>query len=515
MSLPGFAVPDATASFAEKFKNRFVDDAFRSLGRTGLSVSKIGFGTYRCHQNSEIHFQALQLALQKGCNIIDTSANYMDGFSECLIGDVLNQEIVWGNLNREEIVLVSKAGYIQGENLKIAQKNEDEKNPFPEVVKYGPNVWHCIHPYFIRDQITRTLTRTHVDTLDIYLLHNPEYFLLDAQRQNNGDIQPVRDEFYWRVHQSFLEMERLVEQGLIRWYGISSNTFVVNKDRPDFVSLARIWETYREVCIEKGFAPEQGHFAVVQFPFNWVEHAAFTLKNNKFDARQFTTLEMAQELDLGVMINRPLNAIADSRMIRLARYAGKSDVNYSDRFSKDLKKLSEIENRLIQLIDKEGLDVQINPHVSLRNIFQNSDTLRKLALQEVDVSQLNQLVTQYFVPLFKIGETALLRKVKEKLEETKTMVEGYFSQFNITAKTLQHQLDDLNYQRTEPLREKFDSTNRECADRLTLSQKALCVAAGAPGLDVVLNGMRTPAYVNDSMEIMRIEGIKIENLFAE
>jgi aryl-alcohol dehydrogenase-like predicted oxidoreductase len=518
MSLHGFATPDATAGFTAKFKNRFAKDAFRTLGRTGLLVSKIGFGTYRCHQSNEVHFQALQSAVRKGCNIIDTSANYMDGFAESLIGDVLNQEIVWGNLNREEIVLVSKAGYIQGENLKIAQKNEDEKNPFPEVVKYAPNVWHCIHPYFIRDQITRTLTRMHVDAVDIYLLHNPEYFLLDARRQNNGDLHAVRDEFYRRIRQSFLEMERLAEQGLIRWYGISSNTLVANSDRPDFVSLARIWETYTEVCTEKGFGSEHGHFSVVQFPCSWIEHQAFTLKNNNFGKRQLTALELARELYLGVMINRPLNTIEDGRIIRLARYGPKSEVNevnYADRFSEDLRKLSEIENRLIQFIDNEGLDVQINPQVSLRNIFQNSDTLRRLALQEVDISQLNQLINQYFIPLFKIGETALLKKVKGKLEETKTMVEGYLNQFNMTAKTLQHQLDDLNYQKTEPLRNKFDSTNGEWTDKLTLSQKALCVAASTPGVDAVLNGMRTPAYVEDSMEIMRIEGIKMENLFTE
>ena len=49
--------------------------------------------------------------------------------------------------------------------------------------------------------------------------------------------------------------------------------------------------------------------------------------------------------------------------------------------------------------------------------------------------------------------------------------------------------------------------------KLTLSQKALSVAASTPGVGVVLNGMRTPAYVEDSMELMRIKGIQIENLF--
>lgn len=513
MSIPGYAAKNATLDFAAKFNDRYGDDAFRTLGRTGLSVSKVGFGTYRCHQNNEIHFQALQSALQKGCNIIDTSANYTDGYAESLIGDVLNREIVWGNLKREEIVLVSKAGYIQGENLKIAQKNEDEGNPFPEVVKYAPNIWHCLHPYFLRDQITRTLTRMHVDTLDIFLLHNPEYLLLDAQQKDSSDLEAVRNEFYRRIHQSFLEMERLVEQGLIRWYGISSNTFVGQSDRPDFVSLSKIWQTYQDVCAEKAMSSEQGHFAIVQFPFNWIEHQASTLKNNEFEGRQFTVLELAQKLNLGVMINRPLNAIRENRMIRLARYGGKERGNYAQQFKEDLHKLLEIERRTTQFIDQEGIDAQINADVSLRNIFQNADTLRKLVLQEVDISHLNQLITYYFMPLFKIGETALLKKIsKEKLEKARTMAEGYFSQFNLTAKTLRDQLDTLNYQKVEPLEKQFDAANKPWADKLTLSQKALSVAASTPGVDVVLNGMRTPAYVDDSMEVMRLEGGSVHSL---
>jgi len=514
MSIPGYATQDSTFECAARFKNQYGSDAFRILGRTNLSVSKIGFGTYRCHQNNEVHSQALQSAIQQGCNIIDTSANYTDGFAESLIGDVLNREIVWGNSKREETVLVSKAGYIQGENMKLAQKNENENNPFPEVVKYAPNVWHCIHPYFIRDQITRTLTRMHVDALDIYLLHNPEYYLLDASHKNDRDITTIRNEFYSRIHQSFLEMERLVEQGLIHWYGVSANSFVVDSGRHDFVSLSLIWETYKDVCAEKGMSPEQGHFAVIQFPFNWIEHEAFTLKNNEFEGKGFTLLELAQKLNLGVMINRPLNAVKENRMIRLASYGGKEGVNYEERFKEDLRKLLEIETRITQLIDHEGVNAQINPDVSLRNIFQNAATLRKLALQEVDVSHFNQLITHYFIPLFKIGETALLKKIsKEKFENTKTMAEGYLNQFNLSSKTLRDQLDYLNFEKVKPLEKQFDVVNHPWADKLTLSQKALSVAASTPGVGVVLNGMRTPAYVEDSMELMRIKGIQIENLF--
>ena len=36
--------------------------------------------------------------------------------------------------------------------------------------------WHCLHPEFLQDQLTRSLDRLQLETLDVCLLHNPEYF---------------------------------------------------------------------------------------------------------------------------------------------------------------------------------------------------------------------------------------------------------------------------------------------------------------------------------------------------
>ena len=513
MSIPGYATPDSTLNFANKSENKV--DAYRILGRTNLKVSKIGFGTYRCQQNNEVHFQALQSAIQKGCNIIDTSANYMDGMAESLIGDVINQEIVWGKLQREEMVLVSKVGYIQGQNLDIAQNKEKEQKPFPEVVQYSPGVWHCIHPYFIKDQITRTLSRMHIDTLDVYLLHNPEYFLLNARKNNPTVTDSTFNEFYDRIFHAFLEMENLVEQGLICYYGISANTFIVPKINPGFVSLSRIWKAYENACVKKEISTEEGHFAVIQLPYNWIEHQAFRIKNNTYQGKSFTVLELASELNLGVLVNRPLNAIRANKILRLARYGAKKEIDYSKQFNEELNKLIEIENQILDLINQENINIQIQNGIDLINIFQNADTLRKTKLQEIDISQLNQLVAHYFIPLFKIGETALLKKVpKEKYEKTKSIIEGYFTQFNSTALAMKNKLDSDNYQKLKPLEKHFDELNNSLADKLTFSQKALSVAADTSGIDVVLNGMRTPKYADDSMKIMQINSINLKNLFG-
>ena len=68
---------------------------YRTLGRTGLSVSVIGYGAWgiggnqwRGHNEDEA-YKALRRALELGLNFIDTALAYNDGHSETIIGQVL------------------------------------------------------------------------------------------------------------------------------------------------------------------------------------------------------------------------------------------------------------------------------------------------------------------------------------------------------------------------------------------------------------------------------------------
>ena len=173
------------------------------LGATGLTVSRIGFGGYRVDAEVPGHREALARALAGGVNLIDTSTNYADGGSERLVGDVLADGVRAGRLRRDEIVVVSKVGYVQGENLEIAQAREEEDRPFPEMVKYGEGIWHCIHPEFLEDQLQRSLERLQLETLDVLLLHNPEYFLMDGHERSHGALPKRREEFQARLRRAF------------------------------------------------------------------------------------------------------------------------------------------------------------------------------------------------------------------------------------------------------------------------------------------------------------------------
>src|SRR5438045_5872289 len=68
---------------------------YRTLGRTGLQVSEIGYGAWGISGSGwigaqdEESLQALQRAIDLGVNFIDTALAYGEGHSERLSGQVL------------------------------------------------------------------------------------------------------------------------------------------------------------------------------------------------------------------------------------------------------------------------------------------------------------------------------------------------------------------------------------------------------------------------------------------
>jgi len=198
---------------------------------------------------------------------------------------------------------VTKGGYIQGQNLTLARRRN-----FPEVVHYGDGIWHSIHPEFLETQVEMSLSRMQLESADVYLLHNPEYFLEDqAHHKAVGEAEHA--EFYRRVREAFRFLEGKVAEGRIRWYGISSNNFPA--------AVAAQTRTSVERCCEvaEAISPNH-HFRVVQLPMNLYESGGALERNNGGK----TVLEFAKEKGLGVLLNRPLNAFFSNRMIRLADY---------------------------------------------------------------------------------------------------------------------------------------------------------------------------------------------------
>jgi hypothetical protein len=218
-------------------------------------------------------------------------------------------------VGRHEVVVVSKVGYVQGTNLRLAMERERQGCPFPDMVCYMDGCWHCIHPEYLEDQLARSLDRLGLETLDVCLLHNPEYFFSDAAQRGLGPLPALRDEFYRRLRDAFEFLEGQVEAGRIGCYGVSSNTCVLPADDPEATSLTRMLEA------AKAAGGSEHRFRVLQLPLNLIESGGALEANNGGK----TVLTLAAEKGLGVLINRPLNAIHGHGIVRLAELQDSSN----------------------------------------------------------------------------------------------------------------------------------------------------------------------------------------------
>ena len=251
----------ASIEGTKKLISDFPEIKYKILGKTDFSVSICGFGCYRIDDGIQQHQKALEKAVLSGINVIDTSSNYSDGGSETLVGKVLNKLISENKISRENIVVVSKGGYLQGSNLKLGMEREQSGKAFKDVVKCSPDLWHCISPDFLENQITLSLKRLNLEKIDVYLLHNPEYFLTYSVI---SDPERREREYYRRIKDAFIYLEEEVKRGRISYYGISSNTFAEKESKQNFTSLEKVLNIAKEIS-------EQNHFAVVQFPMNLFE----------------------------------------------------------------------------------------------------------------------------------------------------------------------------------------------------------------------------------------------------
>lgn len=84
---------------------------------------------------------------------------------------------------------------------------EKQNTGFPEITYYSEECYHCIHPFFLEDQLERSLQRLGLETVDVFLLHNPEYFLMDREKHNVSK-EKATEQYYERIRNSFRFLEQ-------------------------------------------------------------------------------------------------------------------------------------------------------------------------------------------------------------------------------------------------------------------------------------------------------------------
>jgi aryl-alcohol dehydrogenase-like predicted oxidoreductase len=118
----------------------------RSLGRTGLKVSRLGLGTMTWGRDTDAHEARDQMIAfaEAGGTLVDTAAGYGNGASEELVGSLLGDVVA-----RDDVVVATKAG--------ISRRT-------------GARVTDCSRGTLLRT-LDASLRRLGVDHVDLWQVH--------------------------------------------------------------------------------------------------------------------------------------------------------------------------------------------------------------------------------------------------------------------------------------------------------------------------------------------------------
>jgi aryl-alcohol dehydrogenase-like predicted oxidoreductase len=284
------ATEEGTESYAKRFPD-LAADHFRK--EQGLWFSSIGIGTYLGEHDpatDALYEKSITTAINLGCNVIDTAINYRFQRSERSVGIALTRLMAEGKAKRSEVIVATKGGFLpfDGSPPRDIRSYFVETFVKPGVADFADVVAgaHCMTPRYIANQVDQSLKNLQLDCLDIYYLHNPETQL--------GEIS--REEFHRRILAAFETLERMVEEGKIRIYGIATWNGLRNPSTAqDFLSLQQITQLAHK-------ARGSGHhFRVVQLPYNLAMPEAFVKPNQKIDGEVLTPLEAAKRLGITVV----------------------------------------------------------------------------------------------------------------------------------------------------------------------------------------------------------------------
>lgn len=509
--LSGHATPQGTGQYVARIlaspqDSRPSSHGYTSLGSTGLTTSRIGFGGYRINLGVEDHRRALEKSLQGGCNLIDTSTNYADGGSERLVGVVLKDLIAKEVVSRDEVIVVSKIGYVQGNNLTRAEAREQAGKPFPEMVKYGEGIWHCLHPSFLEEQLILSLDRLGLETLDICLLHNPEYFLSDAKNRNLSidpiRLEDLRQEFYRRLQQAFSYLETQIAAGRLQYYGVSSNTCTAKPDNPEATSLSRMLNAAEAAAKHAGIPHH--HFRILQLPMNVFESGPLFTPNTGPEQAQ-TVLAFAQEAKIAVLVNRPLNAIPGKGggMIRLAD----PQVEISNtNFDAQQPKVAALEHDYKQVLAPQVPKPEKG--AAPLDYFNWAEELKRIRLSIQNLEHWDQIESQTIAPHANQVFQLLTRHFADKQEEEQiweSWRDRYVPELVSLLKVMRMEAAQKSAKKLSEIRKLIDPLIPESKREEPFARKALWAVASIPGVTCVLNGMRHPVYVDDSLTILKWE----------
>ncbi len=295
MTLASKATQEGTARYRERFSD-YSPDFFRQS--RWWTCANIGIGTHGGTLDAEGDLRcvaAIAEAVLRGANIVDTSSNYRCMRSELAIAAALRQLAERG-IDRSEIVVATKGGFLPWDQTSLDDPVDHIEARYvrtgicraADIV--GGN--HCLSPGFLQDQITHSLMRLGVQTIDIYFIHNPEFQLTEISRA------ALRA----RLATAFEMLEAEARIGRIQIYGVATwNGLRVASDNNGFLHLEELLGIARSVG-----GPDH-HFRALQFPFSLAMPEGLIARNQiSADGKPASVLELCASHDLMVFTSVPL-----------------------------------------------------------------------------------------------------------------------------------------------------------------------------------------------------------------
>jgi aryl-alcohol dehydrogenase-like predicted oxidoreductase len=295
--LSGYATQDGTARFRNRFAHLRDTGHFRRCdsvpGISDLWLSSMGIGTYLGEPNDAtdvFYTEAIVTALKSGINILDTAINYRHQRSERNIGVALKQVTDTGSLQRDEVLVCTKAGYLSFDGGMPIDRREYFRREYIEPGIIDPNQlaggMHCMTPAYLENQIERSRKNFGLETIDVFYVHNPESQLADVQREA----------FHVRLKDAFSALEEQVKAGNLRYYGVATwNGFRVAESSRDHLNIFELEDLARHA------GGAHHHFRFLQLPFNLAMPEAYGLANQRSGKEKFSLLSAAAKLGIAVV----------------------------------------------------------------------------------------------------------------------------------------------------------------------------------------------------------------------
>jgi aryl-alcohol dehydrogenase-like predicted oxidoreductase len=257
--LKGRATPEGTRRYAERFAA--LPDHFRCPDKLWLSSIGLGTRSGEAGGGDDLAYRsAIGRALEVGVNVYDTALSYRMQHSERNVGAALRRAFREGAAARDEIVVISKAGYLTVEAHQVRTRSDVQRYLYDTYVATKlvdidglVNGQHSLDAAFLRDQIGRSRRNLGLATIDLYCIQDPELHLLAKGP----------DEFRRLLREAIATLESCVAGGEIAAYGFStwSGLFTPYTDK-GHLSIVELFEAVLEVG-----GPDH-HMRGIQFPYS-------------------------------------------------------------------------------------------------------------------------------------------------------------------------------------------------------------------------------------------------------